>query len=459
MRVLLVSHYFPPRHRSGVENYTHRLARALGTRHDVRVLCREDGHWGERLRAEDETYDGVAVHRLYYNGPLDFRRCYRNEELDRPFESFLRRFRPDVVHFQHLERLSAGFVDVAGRLGRPTVLTLNDFWFACPQIQLYRDGRVCPGPDEGRRCASCAGALPEALRLQALEAARARWDASLPRRALRVAAARLAPEALRERALVAVLRRAQRSLGVSEAEARARLADLREVLSRVDLVLSPSRFLLRTMEELGFAPRAAEYSDYGIPELGPRPARAAPRARIRFGYFSALVPHKGIELLLRAFHRLGRAEAELVVQGQAAPHYEDELRRRTARDARIELRPPYDDLGLAAAFADIDVLVVPSLWYENSPLVIHEAARAGVPVVASDLGGMAEYVRSGVNGELFRAGDERDLARVLRLFVDEPARAGRLREAPFPLKSMAEDAAALEERYERLVRRAAGASA
>ena len=64
---------------------------------------------------------------------------------------------------------------------------------------------------------------------------------------------------------------------------------------------------------------------------------------------------------------------------------------------------------IAEIFSEIDVLVVPSVWYENSPLVIQEAFLAGTPVIASDIGGIPELVKDKENGLLFKANDDNDL--------------------------------------------------
>jgi glycosyltransferase involved in cell wall biosynthesis len=456
VRILLVSHYFLPAHTAGVENYTYRLAKALSARHDVVVFCREDGFWDREVFEEDDVYGGVSVHRVYFNGAMDFRTCYQNPVLDAVFRDFLLRWRPDIVHFQHLERLSAGFIDGAWRLGIPRVLTLNDFWFVCPQIQLLRGEEICAGPDEGRSCATCPGLLPEALRLRALARARervgtrgARWLAL---------AWRLLPRRLRRMGEAAVVKRSFFDLGIDLAATRERFRHLKEAFGKVDLVLGPSHFLLELFRQFGFSHSAAVYSDYGIPTFDPSRLQEPSSAPLRFGCFSAIVPHKGIELLLRAFRRLPSERAELIVRGQGSPLYDREMRRMAARDKRVTFLPPYDDAGLAEAFSRIDVLVVPSLWYENSPIVIHEAAVAGVPVIGADIGGMAEYVKDGVNGLLFRCRDEHDLARTMQRFVDDPALVRRLRRVPFTIKTMEADAAALEQHYTRLLSvRAAGA--
>ena len=69
---------------------------------------------------------------------------------------------------------------------------------------------------------------------------------------------------------------------------------------------------------------------------------------------------------------------------------------------------------------DASVVVVPSVWYEIGPLTILEAFASGTPVIASDLGSIAERVRHGHNGLLFRSGDAEDLARQVRWAFDHP---------------------------------------
>ena len=94
----------------------------------------------------------------------------------------------------------------------------------------------------------------------------------------------------------------------------------------------------------------------------------------------------------------------------------------------MEFHGPYSREALATILSAMDVLVLPSLWYENTPFVVLEAFAAGTPVVATDVGGLAEIVQHGVNGELFRRGDAGDLARCLQGLVDNPERLAGYRE-------------------------------
>ena len=102
-------------------------------------------------------------------------------------------------------------------------------------------------------------------------------------------------------------------------------------------------------------------------------------------------------------------------------------------------------------FGGLDVLVVPSLWLENSPLVIHEAFMHGVAVVGSRLGGIPDLVNDDVNGLLFTAGSPPALAVALQRLIDDPGLAGRLAARAPAVKSIEADAREWEDRYERVL--------
>ena len=80
----------------------------------------------------------------------------------------------------------------------------------------------------------------------------------------------------------------------------------------------------------------------------------------------------------------------------------------------------YNNEDIAKIFSEIDVLVVPSIWYENSPLVIQEAFLAKVPVIASWIGGIPELVQNGINGLLFKPGDKKELQEKMEYVIGNP---------------------------------------
>jgi glycosyltransferase involved in cell wall biosynthesis len=104
---------------------------------------------------------------------------------------------------------------------------------------------------------------------------------------------------------------------------------------------------------------------------------------------------------------------------------------------------------MARAFSDLDVIVVPSLWYENSPTVILEAFAHRIPVIATNLGGMAELVDHEINGLLFHLGDVNDLARQIHRLLKEPGLLPRLQDGIGPVKTVSQQIDEFEELFMR----------
>jgi glycosyltransferase involved in cell wall biosynthesis len=240
-----------------------------------------------------------------------------------------------------------------------------------------------------------------------------------------------------------------------------RLARVRRACRQVDLFLAPSPFLAHKMAEFGLPAERILVSDYGMRFDLLQPLRRKPAPALRFGYIGTITPHKGVHVLLDAFNQVVAAglprPASLSVYGNLNwfPDYVARLRA-AAGPGDVRFLGPFENGDAAAIFSEIDVLVVPSLWWENAPITIHEAILTGTPVITADFGGMADFVRPGVNGLLFKVGDATDLARQMCFLLEDPARLEALRQAPLPMKRMEEDAADMERRYLELLGAPAG---
>ena len=100
--------------------------------------------------------------------------------------------------------------------------------------------------------------------------------------------------------------------------------------------------------------------------------------------------------------------------------------RSAAEGSRIFFHGPFEPAGVDGILYGLDLLVLPSVWYENMPITIHEAHRHGIPVIATDLGGMAEAIEHGKTGLLFPRGDDRALAATIQRLLFEPGLYDRL---------------------------------
>jgi glycosyltransferase involved in cell wall biosynthesis len=234
-------------------------------------------------------------------------------------------------------------------------------------------------------------------------------------------------------------------------EAQKRIRASRSVAESVDCFICPSPFLRKTFIDHGFPENKLILSDYGIRPIGATTLRRPVKYPLRFTYIGTLVRHKGAHILVRAFNELAPERAVLRIYGPT-DEFVDYVRmlQSLVRNPSIEFRGRFENQDVAGILGETDVLVVPSIWFENSPITIHEAFLAGVPVITARFGGMADLVTDGVNGLLFEVGDVRDLRRALLRFVDDPGLVGQLRPDPSLVKSLEENGKEMENLYQSL---------
>ena len=168
---------------------------------------------------------------------------------------------------------------------------------------------------------------------------------------------------------------------------------------------------------------------------------------LRIGYVGSVVWHKGLHVLLAAAREL-KGNFQLSIHGDlnVDPGYVRELRA-TAAPLAVRFEGAFDREAVGRIYASLDVLVVPSIWPENAPLVLQEARQHGVALVASAIGGLPEFIRDGVDGRLFAPDRADQLQQVLQDLIDDPSRAARLAAVPVSIKAIDVDAAEWERRY------------
>ncbi|MBN2467301.1 MAG: glycosyltransferase, partial [Deltaproteobacteria bacterium] len=165
--------------------------------------------------------------------------------------------------------------------------------------------------------------------------------------------------------------------------------------------------------------------------------------------------HKGLHVLIDAITLIKARPFKLIIYGDdSSPEAARYLRPLLSRSdpAGVEFRGTFPPEKISDVYAGIDVLVVPSLWHENAPLVILYARHAKIPLIVSDLGGMSEFVEHGRTGMVFPAGDSRRLAACLRFFLDHPEEIQAMRRAAKPVKTIADNVRELVEIYQHLLR-------
>lgn len=197
----------------------------------------------------------------------------------------------------------------------------------------------------------------------------------------------------------------------------------RRTTRQIDRFVSPSRFLLARHEEAGLDVADRMIVANGIPQpddVDAIRARRDPISRSRFLMLTRLTVEKGIRIVLEALaHLPDAADIEVAIAGRGP--LEDEVRAAARRDPRLCYLGYLSGADKRAALARAGHLLLPSLWYENAPVALVEAAAYGLGVVASDIGAIPEFVEPGGTGLLFRIGDPAALAATMLHLARDPA--------------------------------------
>jgi len=416
----LLAGYFPDS-ANGTEVFAHHLALGL---QELGVEVAVAFH-----RAADKAdvpdyyeFEGVPVHVLPALPGADERtaRYGRRVAEATGFAELLERLQPEIVHF-HGFSTTQGLTHLAVCRARSikTVYTMHTPGQWCLQGSLLHRGReVCDGVLQQYRCSECrlrALGVPGGISSALAGVPRFR---SLPRGRSQLARLATIPS------VVALHREAWHEFydGVTCVHALAQWTV--DMVRRNGLPIEKAR-LVRSG-----APSSAR--------IVPRRDRSSRPLRVVFiGRFTET---KGPDVLIRAVQKLPK-DAPIRVEFWSTNARPDTPYRRRwlseiEKDSRLAApkKIPHDQV--IRSLHDVDVCAVPSIWLETGPLTVLEAFAAGVPVLGSDLGGIRELVRDGVDGRLFPAGDSAALAELLQGLIDRPGTLDRLRDAVSPPRRM-----------------------
>jgi glycosyltransferase involved in cell wall biosynthesis len=441
-RILFICHNHPSVRPGGAESYALELHRSLRESNWYEPIFLAKG--GPPLSPTGRPHMGVYTSLVgdapdeyfFYTDDWDYDWTYgtipHDKELyTKHLRAFLHAIRPDIVHLQHTMFFGYDVLrEIRNSLPRaPIVYTLHEFMPICHrQGQMLRvvDDQPCLEASP-RRCHEC---FPD-----------------------------ITPQTffLRKRFI-------------------------QSQLALVDLFIAPSEFLRQRYIDWGIPAERIRTEEYGR-MLDPAVQEEPRLERNRFAFFGQLTPFKGVQVLLEAVALMLGTEPkdsdpllralELAVDGNGSGERRV-LPKVRVYGANLDLQPGefqnrlrelldrtreavtfvgrYSHEQLPQLMSDVDWVVVPSIWWENSPLVIQEAFHHGRPVICSDIGGMAEKVRDGVDGLLFKAGDPASLAQTLEEALSTPDLWQRLHDAVEPVYPMSRHIDALTGIYDELLR-------
>jgi len=450
MRILHAIHDFLPRHRAGSEIYAFELAKQLSRDATVFVLAAEYDPAAAHGTLRWRWHDGLTVVELVNNWEFGgFEETYSSERINAQLGHVLDATRPDVLHVHNLLNLSFDLPRMAKERGIAVVATLHDYTLVCPsggQRVHTAESHVCLTIDP-ERCARCFPQSAFSRQLRAGSVARGSSGRLLAR------AGRFVHEIAPGVARSAV--RAIDGPPVGAGDIRRRLAYARQVFETIDLFVAPSSSMAREFSRLGVPAERMMVSDYGFRSMDEAPVRErAQDGPLRIGFVGTLVWHKGVHVLIAAARSL-TGTFEVLIHGDTNvfPDYVAELRE-AAAGVPIRFAGGFDRERMTEIYGGLDVLVVASLWPENSPLVIHEAFMQQIPVVAANIGGMPELVHDGANGLLYEPFSADALRSALQRLIDDRSYLDSLSRHRSEVKTIQEDAREWQARYRAVCGRA-----
>jgi glycosyltransferase involved in cell wall biosynthesis len=448
-KVLYVCHNHPSVRPGGAEAYALELYHGIRARDEFEpIFLAKGGPPHSAGRSHPGTVfglcDGDPNQYFVYTDGYEYDQLYGTMTdkvfCTKNFHEFLLAFRPSVVHFQHTFFLGYDTIrQVRNTLGDvPIVYTLHEYLPICHRqgqmVRTVNNDELCDH-ETPQRCHEC---FPQ----------------------------------------------------VSPQVFFMRKRFIQSHLSLVDTFLAPSRFLQQRFIEWGLPEDRIRFEEYGRQPMAPLTESNQKRPRNRFGFFGQLNPYKGIDLVLNAMRLLGEEReiespiletvaasrkssrtksataVKVAPRRSAEPHlwvhganldiqlsgFRNEIRSLLeATRENVTFVGKYDHDDLPRLMDKIDWVVVPSTWWENSPLVIQEAFGHGKPIICSDIGGMAEKVTDGVNGLHFHARDPEDLAQRIKEAATTPGLWDRLRKGIPPVYQMNRHVDAVTDLYHELL--------
>jgi glycosyltransferase involved in cell wall biosynthesis len=386
-RILIVSNLFPPHVVGGAEVVAHRQAHQLQTRgHSVSVFAGWVGPPDQAGQLEVEDNNGLRIWRTPVRSfePDD---NFLVPNIEARLRAVIEAEQPDIVHFHNLNGLGFSLVPLVKRRGLPSIVTLHDHAGFCFRATALRpDGSLCAEPEE---CAvACRGAIQP------------------------------------------------RDVGLS-LPMRLRRDYVAWALAHADRLISPSTALAAHFRDAGAAADtqlAVISNGVDLRQFRP-PTRRSADGILRFACIAYLGEHKGIPDLLQAAARLaadrvlaGRWSLTIAGDGNLRTQVEAEIAGgRFGRSVTFLGRVPREQI--IAELSMTDVVVLPSRWPENEPVVLLEAIASGTAQLATNVGGIPNLVEQGITGELVPPNDPVTLANAMATYIREPDRARRHGEA------------------------------
>jgi glycosyltransferase involved in cell wall biosynthesis len=440
MKILQVVHDFLPKAIGGTQIYTYSLSKELSKQHEIYLFFRDIEVDKDKF-IKKGYFDGLpflAVNPNKYFKNFPYFNLIRhgsyffsnNKKIDGIFKDLIDEFKPDVVHFQHLIGFSPNLIKIVHEKKIPIVFTVHDYWLLCPKAHLIDNNlNICNITRDKFKCIKCLW-NDELYRFKKNKISQPITYIEIPKNLIKI--------------ILNYLKRLYMIFYIFYIRPRA----ICEIIRKSDLFISPSYKLKNKLIEYGIPKNKIIYLDLGIDDIIFDNVKKTPSKKIRFAFIGSAMSYKGINVLIESFTNI--KDAFLYIYGIVSE--EDKKKyMKLIKNNNINFMGGFKHGEISEIFSKIDILIVPSICMENSPLTIKEAFAYRTPVIASNIGGLSEMVQDGKTGLLFKMGNSRDLFEKIRYFIDNPYEVGRMSKEIRRVKTIKEHVVEMNNVYKNLI--------
>lgn len=394
-KVLFITHALPPESYGGVEVYTNNIFEEFkkSKKFFPILLTRtnQEKFWPGVVWADEKD-----CQKFYINTPhVDIFNLINQDGMDDFFKEFLINTKPDIIHFEHYLHLSLKWFEIAKKTlpKSKIILTTHEYMGICPNSgqmikTKFMGNKLCT-KSSLLDCSKCFPYLNKDIIKQ-------------------------------------------------------RIINVKKYFSYIDLFTGPSEFIKNRYVEFGISKNKFIASENGQHIF--TPIKHKDHNGLKLVYIGQINKFKGLHILLDAMAKIQSKDITLDIYGkmQDDNEYNQNILNKINTLDNTNFFGPYSQDQLPEILSNYDILIVPSIWWENSPLVIQEGFMAKLPIICSDIGGMAEKVTNNINGLHFKTGDSSDLTQKILSLYKNSKKIEKLRSQIPKIKSIEDNRIELE---------------
>jgi glycosyltransferase involved in cell wall biosynthesis len=452
MNILIVVHTFLPKYVGGTEVCAFELASELKKKgNKILILTTDPLINNKKINTTKNSYKDIDVITINKNirKYKSFSETYKDDNTLKIFKKILNDFKPDIIHYHHLMHLSIDFVQIAKKANIPQVITLHDFWTQCLTHQrITTTGNLCTNFSVNK----CSHCLSDILNSGPLINTTLSLKYFLKNKnKLKYLISAIKKIYYRSANKLFYLSNHDKYIKI----VKSRNCGMKTILSQMDLVIFPTKFLSHEFLKWNSGISKNILSNDGINTKVFEKFKRLPNKTLRFGYIGSIIPTKGLDMVLRAWPKLAIGNYSLKIYGnlETDKKYANNILNLAKNLKNIKFYGNFSPENISKIYSEIDVLIVPSRWFENAPLVIRNALHTKTPIIGVNLGSISELIINNKNGLLYENEDLNGLIKQINHFILDKKLISKMK-TNFPhQKSIEENAKELLDYFNKLIKK------